>query len=130
MRVFWCGMKAGDPVGTTPDVADRLPDNRALVYHDTLKWVWCSAGMVLLLKDYLKNQPTDHYWALAVPSVTGVGWIEYLETVDSPADGSSPYRFESEGELRYYAEKQKLDTKKYQIAEFKPWNWKPQTPGF
>jgi hypothetical protein len=77
---------------------------------------------MLPLDRFLKRQPLNNFWALVVTLNSDVGWVEYLSRVDPPEDGSVPFRFESEGELRYYVKSRQLGMKKYQLAEFKSWN--------
>lgn len=119
----------GTRVNISTDDANKTDDAAVLVWVQSPFWnnQWCSAGNLLLMKHYLKRRPLNDYWALVVKTETDTEWVDYLACVDPPEDGSVPFHFESEGELRYYAEVNKLDMKKYLIAEFKSsWKLKPQ----
>ena len=83
---------------------------------------WAAAEDVLRLTEYLKNQPTDAFWVLAVKASVG-GPLSYLADPRKGTNGQTPFRFESEGELLYYVKMNKRDTRQYSAMEYYGNSW-------
>lgn len=110
LRTDYLDFKAGTLLRSTEKrILGETPTEWIRVYSVGRPWVrlWCKHDNLLPLKFYLKRKPTTNFWALIFKDLMRMKTISpdyFLEnTKNLKKVGNRPFRFESLGELKYFA---------------------------